>query len=217
MDALSLRFSIHYEREQRCAEKRVPIRNARAISRPAQSCSLLMFRTSRLPDRPPSQSLVRAPAGGYTVPAMRGRDGGDPPDAPWICRRLIYDPRAWQTAEEEAISRMKADELDQLLAAEELREIDRERISRMEAGELDRLVATGEISGDRSRAGEVHCAHHGSCSRAARRSLDRECGGKGPTAKSRTRIRAMTSRHPKTYLPKSDAYVAWPRSEASPW
>ena len=28
--------------------------------------------------------------------AMRGRDGRDPPDEPWICRRLIYDPREWQ-------------------------------------------------------------------------------------------------------------------------
>ena len=28
--------------------------------------------------------------------AMRGRDGGDPPDGPWICRRLIYDPSEWQ-------------------------------------------------------------------------------------------------------------------------
>ena len=26
--------------------------------------------------------------------AMRGRDGGDPPDGLWICRRLIYDADA---------------------------------------------------------------------------------------------------------------------------
>jgi hypothetical protein len=43
--------------------------------------------------------------------AMRGRDGGEPVDG-LICRRLIYDPREWQIEEEEAISRMKADELD---------------------------------------------------------------------------------------------------------
>jgi hypothetical protein len=24
--------------------------------------------------------------------ALRGRGGGAPPDGPWICRRLIYDP-----------------------------------------------------------------------------------------------------------------------------
>ena len=46
--------------------------------------------------------------------AMRGRDGGDPPDGPWICRRLIYDPSEWQIEEEEAISRLKTDELDPL-------------------------------------------------------------------------------------------------------
>jgi hypothetical protein len=28
--------------------------------------------------------------------ALRGRDGGEPPDGPWICRRLIYDPHEWQ-------------------------------------------------------------------------------------------------------------------------
>jgi hypothetical protein len=72
--------------------------------------------------------------------ALRGRD---PPDEPWICRRLIYDPREWE--EEEAISRMEADELNRLPGAGELSEIDRERISRMKADELDRLVAAGEI------------------------------------------------------------------------
>jgi hypothetical protein len=49
--------------------------------------------------------------------AMRGRDGRDPPDGPRICRRLIYDPSEWQIEEEEAISRMKTDELDRLVAA----------------------------------------------------------------------------------------------------
>jgi hypothetical protein len=67
--------------------------------------------------------------------AMRGRDGGDPPDVPWICCRLIYDPREWVSVEDEAGSRLKG----------ELREIDRERISRMKTGELDRLVAAGTI------------------------------------------------------------------------
>jgi len=60
--------------------------------------------------------------------AMRGRDGGGPPDGPWICRRLIYDPLEWQIEEEEAISRMKVDELDRLVAAGTIREIDREHV-----------------------------------------------------------------------------------------
>jgi len=42
---------------------------------------------------------------------MRGRDGGEPPDGPWIYRRLIYDPHEWQIEENEAIFRMKTDEL----------------------------------------------------------------------------------------------------------
>jgi len=52
---------------------------------------------------------------------MRGRD---PPDEPWICRRLIYDPREWQIEEDEAISRMKTDELNRLVAAGTIREVD---------------------------------------------------------------------------------------------
>jgi hypothetical protein len=60
--------------------------------------------------------------------AMRGRDGRDPPDGPWICRRLIYDPREWQIEEEKAISRMKMDELHRLVAAGTIRETDREQV-----------------------------------------------------------------------------------------
>jgi hypothetical protein len=60
--------------------------------------------------------------------AMRGRDGRDPPDGPWICRRLIYDPREWEIEEDEAISRMKTDELDRLVAAGKITETDRERV-----------------------------------------------------------------------------------------
>ena len=52
----------------------------------------------------------------------------DPPDEPWICRRLIYDPREWQIEEEETISRMKAEELDRLIAAGEIGQKDRERV-----------------------------------------------------------------------------------------
>jgi hypothetical protein len=57
--------------------------------------------------------------------AMRGHD---PPDRPRICRRLIYDPREWQIEEAEAISRMKTDELDRLVAAGTIKEIDREHV-----------------------------------------------------------------------------------------
>jgi hypothetical protein len=60
---------------------------------------------------------------------MRGRDGGEPPDGPWIYRRLIYDPHEWQIEENEAIFRMKPDELDRLVAAGTINEIDRERVS----------------------------------------------------------------------------------------
>jgi hypothetical protein len=61
--------------------------------------------------------------------AMRGRDNGDPPDVPWLCRRLIYDPRDRGCTISARVG--------------ELSQIDRERISRMEADELDRLVAGG--------------------------------------------------------------------------
>ena len=60
--------------------------------------------------------------------AMRGRDGGEPADGRWICRRLIYDPSEWEIEEDEAISRMKTDELDRLVAAGKIREIDREHV-----------------------------------------------------------------------------------------
>ena len=59
--------------------------------------------------------------------AMRGRDGGDPPDGPDM-PRLIYDPSEWEIEEDEAISRMKTDELDRLVAAGKIREIDREHV-----------------------------------------------------------------------------------------
>ena len=59
--------------------------------------------------------------------AMRGRDG-DPPDRRWICRRLIYDPCEWEIEEEEAISRMKTEELNRLVAAGKIRAIDREQV-----------------------------------------------------------------------------------------
>ncbi len=59
--------------------------------------------------------------------AMRGRDGRDPPDGRWICR-LTFDPREWQIEEDEAISRMKTDELDRLVAVGTIREIDREHV-----------------------------------------------------------------------------------------
>jgi hypothetical protein len=58
----------------------------------------------------------------------RHRDGGEPADG-LICRRLIYDPSEWQIEEDEAISRIKTDELDRLVAAGTIREIDRERVT----------------------------------------------------------------------------------------
>jgi hypothetical protein len=58
--------------------------------------------------------------------AMRRRGGGEPADG-LICR-LIYDPCDWQIEEDEAISRMKTEELDRLVAAGTIRAIDRERV-----------------------------------------------------------------------------------------
>jgi hypothetical protein len=58
---------------------------------------------------------------------LRGRDGGDPPDIPWICR-WIYDPSEWQIEEDEAISQMKTEELDKLVAAGKITETDREQV-----------------------------------------------------------------------------------------
>ena len=60
--------------------------------------------------------------------AMRGRDGREPPDGPWICRRLIYDPCEWVSKEDEAISQIKTDELDRLVAAGTIRASDREHV-----------------------------------------------------------------------------------------
>jgi hypothetical protein len=59
--------------------------------------------------------------------ALRGRDGRDPPDERWICR-LIYDPSEWQIEEGEAISQMKTEELDRMVAAGRIKEIDREHV-----------------------------------------------------------------------------------------
>ena len=59
--------------------------------------------------------------------AMRGRDGGDPPDGPGYAAVDLRSSE-WQIEEDEAISRMKTDELDRLVAAGKIREIDREHV-----------------------------------------------------------------------------------------
>ena len=82
--------------------------------------------------------------------AMRGRD---PPDVPWICRRLIYDPREWEIEEEEAISRMKAEELDRHIAAGEIGEKDRERVRFI----VRRIVQPPERPDDPSPENAVAC------------------------------------------------------------
>jgi len=46
----------------------------------------------------------------------------------WVCRELIYDPRAWEIGEDEAIAQMQKDELDRLVAAGEIRERDPGRV-----------------------------------------------------------------------------------------
>ena len=42
---------------------------------------------------------------------------------------MIYAPSEWQIEEDEAISRLQTEELDRLVAAETIREIDRERVT----------------------------------------------------------------------------------------
>jgi hypothetical protein len=59
---------------------------------------------------------------GSVFPRPKGR-----PRIPWICRS-IYDPSEWEIEEEKAISRMKNDALDRLVAAGRIKEIDRERV-----------------------------------------------------------------------------------------
>ena len=46
-----------------------------------------------------------------------------------MCRQLIYNPREWNISEEEAITKMQADELDRLVASGEIKESDRERVN----------------------------------------------------------------------------------------
>ena len=65
--------------------------------------------------------------------AMRGRDGGDPPDQPWLAYRL-QDwaegcPVAFEEWERGNLPQFKADALDRLVAAGKIREIDRERVT----------------------------------------------------------------------------------------
>jgi hypothetical protein len=66
--------------------------------------------------------------------ALRGRDGGGPPDGPWLVCRLIYDPLEWDARKTKPFP-----------GEGDLGEIDRERISRMKTDKLDRLVGAGRI------------------------------------------------------------------------
>jgi hypothetical protein len=65
--------------------------------------------------------------------AMRGRDGGDPPDQPWLAYRLQDWAEGYPVAFEEwergNLPQFKADALDRLVAAGKIREIDRERVT----------------------------------------------------------------------------------------
>jgi hypothetical protein len=64
--------------------------------------------------------------------AMRGRDGGDPPDGPRLVYRLCDwaegCPMAFEEWEKENIPQYKTNALDRLVAAGEIREIDREQV-----------------------------------------------------------------------------------------
>ena len=65
--------------------------------------------------------------------AMRGRDGRDPPDKPWLVYRLCEwaedCPVAFEEWERESIPQLKTNALDRLVAAGKIREIDRERVT----------------------------------------------------------------------------------------
>jgi hypothetical protein len=64
--------------------------------------------------------------------AMRGRDGGDPPNGPWLVYRLCDwvegCPVALEEWERESMPQWKAKTLDRLVAAGKIRDKDRERV-----------------------------------------------------------------------------------------
>jgi hypothetical protein len=65
--------------------------------------------------------------------ALRGRDGGDPPDGPWLGYRLSDwaegCPVALEEWEMENVPQWKANALDRLVAAGKIKETDRERVT----------------------------------------------------------------------------------------
>jgi hypothetical protein len=65
--------------------------------------------------------------------ALRGRDGGEPLDEPWLVYRLCDwaedCPVAFEEWEMESIPQLKANALDRLVAAGKIREFDREHVT----------------------------------------------------------------------------------------
>ena len=65
--------------------------------------------------------------------ALRGRDGGDPHDEPWLVYRFCDwaegCPRAFEEWEMEGIPQFRANALDRLVADGKIREMDRERVT----------------------------------------------------------------------------------------
>jgi hypothetical protein len=64
---------------------------------------------------------------------LRGRDGGEPADQPWLAYRLQEwaegCPVAFEEWERDSIPQLKANALDRLVAAGKIREIDRDRVT----------------------------------------------------------------------------------------
>ena len=74
-------------------------------------------RSAKKESRPKPRQLTDR-TGGSNANCEHGNGGR------WISRRLIYDPSEWQIEEDEAISRLKTEELDRLVAAGTIREVD---------------------------------------------------------------------------------------------
>jgi hypothetical protein len=72
---------------------------------------------------------------------------------------LIYDPSEWQIEQDEATSRMKTDELDRLVAAGTIREVDRGRVRFI----VRRIVNLLHDSTKRLLARSDHGARCGGC------------------------------------------------------
>ena len=132
---------------------------------------------------------------------MRGRDGGEPPDGPGYTVSSCHGPHEWQIEENEAIFRMKTDELDRLVAAGTINEIDRERVERFIVRGMFSLMTGPMIPCPRMRLEGASSVELCSAPGAARFSAslqelssDKECCRKSIELSSATRTRDQSTR-----------------------